>query len=62
MDALTLQEIAQLVSGGGNVALLVCSVFIYKAADRLARIETALMLLLRQSGISDPPNLKGDNT
>ena len=60
MDALTLPEIAQLVSGGGNLALVVCAYFIYRAADRLARVETALGILLRHMGAKDIPNLNGD--
>lgn len=39
---ITLKEIAELVNGGGNIATLVAVYFIFKAADRLARIEKAL--------------------
>lgn len=35
-------EMLQLIQGGGNVALCVCAVFIYRASERLARIEKAL--------------------
>lgn len=35
-------DILQIVNGGGNLALCVCAVFIYRASDRLARIEKAL--------------------
>ena len=32
----------QMIQGGGNIALCVCTVFIYRASERLARIEKAL--------------------
>lgn len=37
-----LKELLTLLQGGGNVALCVCAVFIYRASERLARIEKAL--------------------
>lgn len=36
------QELNSMIQGGGNIALLVCTYFIYKASERLARIEKAL--------------------
>lgn len=36
------KEVVSLLNSGGNVALLVCCYFIYKASERLARIEKAL--------------------
>lgn len=30
------------IQGGGNLALVACAIFIYRAAERLARIEKAL--------------------
>lgn len=35
-------ELLNLVQGGGNVALCICTYFIYRASERLARIEKAL--------------------
>jgi hypothetical protein len=35
-------DLIQLLNGSGNVALCVCTFFIYKASERLARIEKAL--------------------
>lgn len=40
--------IAQVLNGGGNAALVLCSFFIYRASERLARIEKALDLYLKQ--------------
>lgn len=37
-----LKDIASLVNSGGSAALLICTYFIYKASERLARIEKAL--------------------
>jgi hypothetical protein len=37
-----LTDLMNLVQGGGNLALCVCAVFIYRASERLARIEKAL--------------------
>lgn len=34
--------ILQMINGGGNAALIVCTFFIYRASERLARIEKAL--------------------
>lgn len=36
------KDLLQLVNSSGNMALLVCCYFIYKASERLARIEKAL--------------------
>lgn len=49
-----LAEILQVVSGGGNLALVVCAAFIYKAVDRLARIETLLSSILNELNIREP--------
>ena len=38
--------IIELLQGGGNIALVVAVFFIYKAADRLSRIEKMLELVL----------------
>lgn len=35
-------DIMSAIQGGGNVALAFCAWFIYKASERLARIEKAL--------------------
>lgn len=35
-------DLLAVVQGGGNVALCMCTFFIYKAETRLARIEKAL--------------------
>lgn len=37
-----LTEILKVIQGGGNVALCMCAFFIYRATERLARIEKAL--------------------
>lgn len=37
-----LDDIAAIINGGGNLALCLCAVFIYRASERLARIEKAL--------------------
>lgn len=36
------KDIAAFLNGSGNVALFVCCYFIFKASERLARIEKAL--------------------
>lgn len=41
-------ELLALVQGGGNLALVVCSIFIYKTGERLARIEKALEKFLQE--------------
>jgi hypothetical protein len=46
-----IKELANLLAGGGNVAMCVCCYFIWKASDRLARIEKAL-----QRYMDDKPN------
>lgn len=46
-------KVVQLVQGGGNVALLVCVYFIFKAADRLSRIEAMLRFVLRDKDDDD---------
>lgn len=37
-----ISDVMGMVQGGGNIALCVCAVFIYRASERLARIEKAL--------------------
>jgi len=37
-----LSDMLSIVQGGGNLSLVVCTYFIYKASERLARIEKAL--------------------
>lgn len=37
-----IKEMVDLLSSGGNVAMCVCCYFIWKAGERLARIEKAL--------------------
>lgn len=37
-----LPELLKIIQGGGNLALVVCCYFIWKASERLARIEKAL--------------------
>lgn len=37
-----LTELLKAIQGGGNVALVVCAVAIWRAGERLARIEKAL--------------------
>lgn len=37
-----LKDIIQIINSGGNLALLLCTYFIYRATERLARIEKAL--------------------
>ena len=37
-----IKDLAAIINGGGNIALLACAVFIYRATERLARIEKAL--------------------
>lgn len=37
-----ISDVMTAVQGGGNLALALCTVFIYKASERLARIEKAL--------------------
>lgn len=43
-----LTNVLTALQGGGNAALIVCVYFIYKAAERLARIEKALEKYMRQ--------------
>lgn len=47
-------EILELLRGGGNVALVVCVYFIYKAAERLARIEKMLEIVIEARGFKLP--------
>lgn len=50
MDAaagMTLGDIAALLQGGGNLALIVCVFFIRDASQRLARIEKSLDIALQ---------------
>lgn len=42
-------DLFALVQGGGNLALMVCTFFIYKASERLARIEKALQKYMDES-------------
>lgn len=37
-----LKDLLAAIQSGGNVALLVCAWFIYRASERLSRIEKAL--------------------
>jgi hypothetical protein len=37
-----LKDIISIMNGGGNIALVLSTYFIFKAAERLARIEKAL--------------------
>ena len=39
-------SLVEAVNSGANVALIICLWFLYKAVDRLARIETALFTIL----------------
>lgn len=39
---MTLEDIFKILNGGSNLALCLCAVFIYRATERLARIEKAL--------------------
>lgn len=45
----------ELLQGGGNVALVVACYFIFKAEQRLSRIEKALDLFLQ--AVSNSPTL-----
>lgn len=36
------EDIVKIIDGGGNLALCLCTFFIYRATERLARIEKAL--------------------
>jgi len=40
-------ELIELLQGGGNIALITCVYFIYKAAHRLSRVEIMLELLIK---------------
>lgn len=48
MDA-SLTDVMSVIQGGGNVALAFCALFIYKASERLARIEKALDRFIQES-------------
>lgn len=39
---MTIAELLKAIQSGGNAALIVCTVVIWRAGDRLARIEKAL--------------------
>jgi hypothetical protein len=39
---MSIEDIAAIINGGGNLALCLCTFFIYRATERLARIEKAL--------------------
>lgn len=43
-----LQAILAALQGGGHAALLACCYFIYRASERLARIEKALDQYMRE--------------
>lgn len=47
MEPVDLPNWIQLIQGGGNLALCVCTYFIIRASERLARIEKGLDMLLR---------------
>lgn len=52
MENIPVSEVFKLVQSGGNVALLACVYFIYRAGVQLARIEKALdelVALVRQN-------------
>jgi len=42
-------DVMNAIQSGGNVALLACAWFIYKASERLARIEKALDKFIQES-------------
>lgn len=42
-------EILNAINTGGNAALLACAWFIWRASERLARIEKALSKFLEES-------------
>ncbi len=42
-------DIMNAIQGGGNVALAFCAWFIYKASERLARIEKALDKFIQEA-------------
>lgn len=44
-----IEEIVQIINGGGNLALCLCAYFIFKATERLARIEKALQAYMDQN-------------
>lgn len=37
-----IEDVIKIIDGGGNLALCLCAYFIFKATERLARIEKAL--------------------
>lgn len=39
---MSVEDMVAILNGGGNLALCMCTFFIYRAAERLARIEKAL--------------------
>jgi len=39
---MTVEDMVAILNGGGNLALCMCTFFIYRATERLARIEKAL--------------------
>lgn len=41
-------DMLSIVQGGGNLSLVVCTYFIYKTSERLARIEKALDKYLQE--------------
>lgn len=43
-----LEAVLKIIDSGGNIALLVCLVFINKATERLAKIEKALQRFMVQ--------------
>lgn len=44
-----INDALSMIQGGGNIALCVCTVFIYRASERLARIEKALDKYLQEN-------------
>lgn len=42
------EDIVKIIDSGGNVALCFCVYFIYRATERLARIEKALQKYMDQ--------------
>lgn len=43
------EDIVKIIDGGGNLALCLCAYFIFKATERLARIEKALQKYMDQT-------------
>jgi hypothetical protein len=45
-----IEDMVAIVNGGGNLALCMCAFFIYRASERLARIEKALQSYMKEEG------------